>query len=168
MLPGRAHSHGAAPAHRDSPMVLPARFASLQQPVFALWLMALLWIAIPAPAAAQAGGEPQEPQVLTRAALLEAARRAKTEAVEPPTRTGVERGLRRFRDGMESVGNIQKGWKGFHFATGDFPAGAGFSYGLGFTDRAVCSRFEEPERPKRVDVSAVTASSTAWYRQVCC
>ena len=55
---------------------------------------------------------------------------------------------------------------GFHFATGDFQAGAGFSYGLGFTDRAVGSRFEDPDRPNRVDVNALAAYSNAGYGQV--
>ena len=126
----------------------------------------LLSTATPTLVVAQTSDQDQTSRPSSRAELLEAARRAQTEAVEPQTRTAVERGLRRFRDGMEFVGNIQEGWKGFHFATGDFPAGAGFSYGLGFTDRAVGSRFEEPDRPNRVDVSAVAASSNAGYRQV--
>jgi len=126
----------------------------------------LLSTATPTLVVAQASEPDQTSRPSTRAELLEAARRAKTDAVEPPTRTGVERGLRRFRDGMEFVGNIQEGWKGFHFVTGDFPAGAGFSYGLGFTDRTVGSRFEEPDRPNRGDVNAVAAYSNAGYQQV--
>ena len=126
----------------------------------------LLSTATPTLVVAQTSDRDQTSRPSSRAELLEVARRAQAEPVEPPTRTLVERGLRRFRDGMEFVGNIQDGWKGFHFATGDFPAGAGFSYGFGFTDRAVGSRFEEPDRPNRVDVSAVAASSNAGYRQV--
>ena len=126
----------------------------------------LLSTATPTLVVAQTSDQNQPSRPSSRAELLEAARRAQTEPVEPPTRTAVERGLRRFRNSMEFVGNIQEGWKGFHFAPGDFPAGAGFSYGLGFTDRAVGSRYEEPDRPNRVDVSAVAASSNAGYRQV--
>lgn len=115
---------------------------------------------------AQSSEADEHSQAPTRTALLEGARRAKTDAVEAPTRSSVERGLRRFRDATDFLGNLRGGWKGFHFATGDFPAGAGFTYGVGFTDVAVGSAYAEPNLPNRVEVRAVAASSNAGYRQV--
>lgn len=59
----------------------------------------------------------------------------------------------------------QSGWKGFHFDGGDFPAGAGFAYGVGFTDLAVRSVTPDPELPNRVDLSFTAATSTSDYLQ---
>ncbi len=102
----------------------------------------------------------------SRAALLEAARRASGDSVVPPERATVEKGLHAFAEFTTFVGNIQDGWKGFHFAGGDFPTGAGFAYGIGFTDLAVGSIYADPDRPNRVDVNAVAAYSTAEYVQL--
>ena len=128
--------------------------------------MALVLSATPATVMAQSSEADEHSQAPTRTALLEGARRAKTDTVEAPTRSSVERGLRRFRDATDFLGNLRGGWKGFHFATGDFPAGAGFTYGVGFTDVAVGSAYAEPNLPNRVEVRAVAASSNAGYRQV--
>lgn len=126
--------------------------------------MALCWT--PVAGSAQTSEGDQSTEVPKRADLLEGARRAKTDRLETPTRSSVERGLRRFRDATDFMGNLQGGWKGFHFATGDFPAGAGFAYGLGFTDLAVGSAYAEPDLPNRIDVRALAVSSNAGYRQV--
>ncbi len=142
------------------------RFGTCRRAVIAPWVMAsLLWTAIPVAVAAQAREEEQDSQAPTRAELLEAAREAKGYAVVAPTRTSVERGLRRFRDVTRFAGNLRNGWKGFHFATGDFPAGAGFAYGLAFTDLAVGSFYADPDLPNRVDVNAVATRSNAGYQQ---
>ena len=125
----------------------------------------LLSTATPTLVIAQASEGDQSAQVPTRTELLEGSRRAKADTVDTPTRSSVERGLR-FRDATDFVGNLRGGWKGFHFATGDFPAGAGFAYGLGFTDLAVGSPYAEPDLPNRVEVRATAASSNAGYRQV--
>ena len=101
----------------------------------------------------------------SRAALLEAERQARADTVVEPTRSTVDKGLRAFAEFTTFVGNIQGGWKGFHFAGGDFPTGAGFAYGIGFTDLAVGSIYADPDRPNRVDVNAVAAYSTSEYIQ---
>ena len=101
----------------------------------------------------------------SRAALLEAERQAKVDSVVEPTPSTVEKGLHAFADFTTFVGNIQGGWKGFHFSGGDFPTGAGFAYGVGFTDLAVGSIYADPDRPNRVDVNAVAAYSTSEYVQ---
>ncbi len=128
--------------------------------------MALCWNASLVTVSAQTSDGDQSAQVPTRTELLEGSRRAKADTVETPTRSSIERGLRRFRDATDFVGNLRDGWKGFHFATGDFPAGAGFAYGLGFTDLAVGSPYAEPDLPNRVEVRAMAASSNVGYRQV--
>ena len=147
-------------------MVLAVSSAALRRPVSALALMALLGSATPATVRAQASEEDQSSQAPTRTELLESSRRAKTATIEAPTRSSVERGLRRFRHVTDFAGNLRGGWNGFHFATGDFPAGAGFAYGVGFTDMAVGNAYAEPDIPNRVEVKAVAASSNAGYRQV--
>ena len=54
--------------------------------------MALLGSATPATVMAQASEEAQSSQAPTRTELLESSRRAKTDKIEAPTRTSVERG----------------------------------------------------------------------------
>ena len=125
MIVKTTRSHNASPGHRVSPKVLRARAAAFRRPVFALALMALLWAATPATVMAQASERDQSAQVPTRTELLEGSRRAKVDMVETPTRSSVERGLRRFRDATNFVGNLRGGWKGFHFATGDFSSRGG-------------------------------------------
>ena len=166
MIIKTTRSYKASLGHRASLVGLPLSSAALGRQVSALALMALLWTAAPATVSAQTSGGDQGAQVPTRTALLEGSRRAKADTVETPTRSSVERGLRRFRDATDFVGNLRGGWKGIHFETGDFPAGAGFAYGLGFTDLAVGSPYVEPDLPNRVDIRALAASSNAGYRQV--
>ena len=98
--------------------------------------------------------------------MLEAERRAKVERVVEPERATLENGLHRFAQFSTSVARIQSGRKGFHFAGGDFPTGAGFAYGIGFTDLAVGSIYADPDRSNRVDVNAVAAYSTSEYVQL--
>ncbi len=69
---------------------------SWEQLISWLCLSALCWVAAPAPVAAQAEERPQPPAVLSRAALLEAARRAAVDSVVEPQRAAVETGLHRF------------------------------------------------------------------------
>ncbi len=144
----------------------PVSSFAFRRPASALALMAMLWTATPATVMAQASEGDQGSQAPTRTELLEGSRRAKSDTVEAPTRSAVERGLQRFRDVTDFAGNLRGGWKGFHFATGDFPAGAGFAYGLGFTDVAVGSPYAESDLSNRVEVKALAASSNAGYRQV--
>ncbi len=146
MLPHATVSLVPVPAHPASVCCTQTRFATVWRSNVARWLMALLLsTATPTLVVAQTSEPDQTPRPSSRAELLEAARRAKTAALEPPTRTAVERGIRGFRDGVEFVGNIQEGWKGFHFATGDFPAGAGFCLGRTRTGKR-CSVRSQPLR----------------------
>jgi hypothetical protein len=56
-------------------------------------------------------------------------------------------------------------WKGFHLAGGDFPAGAGVKFGVGF-DRALGKADANPTLPNRVDVTARAAYSTRGYARL--
>ena len=164
MIIKTTRSHRVSPSPRPSFLGLPVSSAAFGRSVTALALMALCWT--PVAGSAQTSEGDQSTDVPKRAELLEGSRRAKAATLETPTRSSVERGLRHFRDATNFVGNLRGGWKGFHFATGDFPAGAGFAYGLGFTDLAVGSPYAEPDLPNRIDVRALAASSNAGYRQV--
>ena len=99
---------------------------SWERLISVLCLMALLWSATPALVAAQANEELQERPGLSRAALLEAARRAAVEDVVEPERATVETGLHRFAQFSGFLADIQDVGRGFHFDGGDFPSGAGF------------------------------------------
>lgn len=65
-------------------------------------------------------------------------------------------------DNQYVLPKIFGGWKGFHLAGGDFPAGAGFKFGVGY-DRAIGSSDPDPRLPNRVDVTARAAYSTRGY-----
>ncbi len=80
---------------------------SWERLISVLGLMALLWLATPVLAAAQADEEPQEPHGLSRAALLEAARRAAVEDVVEPERATVETGLHRFAQFSGILADVQ-------------------------------------------------------------
>ncbi len=105
-------------------------------------------------------------QAPSRAALLEAARLAQMEQVEPPQRATGERGLIAFAEISRFASKFQGGWRGFHFDGGDFPSGAGFAYGVGFTDLAVRAVNADPDLPNRVDLNFVAATSTVDYLQL--
>lgn len=118
-----------------------------------VWLTGLLlWTAVPVLA-----------QAPSRAALLRAQREAKVETTSEPERTGTEK---RLRDIAKFSRFTAISWKGFQFAGGDFPSGAGFNFGVGFRDLAVGSVYEEDDLPNRVDVNLVAATSTSQYYQV--
>ena len=144
----------------------PSAFAFLRRPVSAVSLMALLWTATRALVVAQADEEPQERPGLSRAALLEAARRAAAEDVVEPERTTAETGLHRFAQFSPFLADVQNFGRGFRFDGGDFPSGAGFAYGLGFRDLAVGSIYADADHPNRVVVNAVAAYSTSEYAQL--
>ena len=80
----------------------------------------------PAPAAAQDVSAPPG----GREAQLDAARARKAEALQPPVRSRIERALLRY-DEQGGV-SILPTWRGFHFAGGEMPAGAGTKVGVGF------------------------------------
>ena len=76
---------------------------------------------------------PEEPS--TRASVLDQAREALTSQSVPPERSTVERGLYWY-DNQYVLAKIFGGWKGIHLAGGDFPAGAGIKFGVGFRQTA--------------------------------
>ena len=106
----------------------------------------------------------------SRSARLEAARRAKATAAPaedagPPERGFLESKLYWF-DNQYVLTRLLKGWNGVHYAAGDFPAGAGLKFGVGFTDLAVGSIYEDEDMSNRVDVDAAAAYSTRGYAQM--
>ena len=103
-------------------------------------------------------------QVPSRAALLEAERRGKP-VIEPKT-TNVERGIKLFAGFSRFLSNYQSGLKGFHFAGGDFPSGAGLAYGVGFEDLALGAFYPDEDLSNRVDLNFVAATSTSDYHQL--
>ena len=121
----------------------------------ALWMMCALLAATPALA-----------QTPSRAEILEAERRAQVELVTEPQRTSGEKGLVVSAELGRFLSMFQGGWRGFHFDGGEFPSGAGFAYGVGFTDQAVRAVLADPDLPNRVDLSFTAATSTVDYRQL--
>ena len=95
-----------------------------------------------------------------RAELLAGERDSKTTIVAPPERTLVEQALYWY-DNQYVLAKIFGGWNGVHLAGGDFPAGAGLKYGVGFTP--TIGMGTDPNRPNRLDLNAVAASSTRGY-----
>lgn len=97
----------------------------------------------------------------TRAAMLEAARSAKSTQATPPSRSSIDKQLSWY-DNQYVLAKFFGGWKGFHLAGGSFPAGAGMKFGIGF-DKSLTSADPDPELPNRVDVTARAAYSTRGY-----
>ena len=100
-------------------------------------------------------------QPATRTTILENAREALTTTSTPPERSRVE-GWLYWYDNQYVLAKLLGGWKGFHLAGGDFPAGAGLKFGVGF-DKGLTSSDSDPTLPNRVDVSARAAYSTRGY-----
>ncbi len=109
-----------------------------------------------------AAGQDNPP--LSRAALLSAVRDAKASETAPPQRSSLERQLYWY-DNQYVLAKISAGWKGLHMAGGDFPAGAGIKFGVGF-DRAIGTSDPDLTIPNRVDVTARAAYSTRGYTRL--
>ena len=82
----------------------------------------------------------------TRAALLESARDTLTSESVKPQRSTIERGLFWY-DNQYVFAKLFGGWKGIHLAGGDFPAGAGLKFGIGY-DKALTSADPDPTPPQ--------------------
>jgi hypothetical protein len=104
----------------------------------------------------------QEPP--NRAAVLDAAREERVAQSSPPERSSTERGLYWY-DNQYVLAKLFGGWKGIHLAGGDFPAGAGMKFGVGF-DKALTSDDADPNLPNRADITARAAYSTRGYMRV--
>jgi len=69
--------------------------------------------------------------------------------------------VRRASGFANERGDHRGGWHGLHLAGGDFPAGAGTKYGVGYD-----SANADAIGPNRIDVSARAARSTMGYTRV--
>ena len=122
-----------------------------------LMFVAIALLATVRPAFSQA----TVPSTTTRAALLDAARSALETQSAPPTRSSTERALYWY-DNQHVLARLFARWKGFHLAGGDFPAGAGLKFGVGY-DKALGSNDPDPDLPNRVGITARGAYSTMGY-----
>jgi outer membrane protein assembly factor BamA len=103
---------------------------------------------------------------LSRTSLLIAERDQKATRVAPPERSSTERALYWY-DNQYVLSKVFGGWHGFHLAGGDFPAGAGVKFGVGFTrELGSAASVANPERSNRFDVDAVAAYSTRGYTRL--
>jgi hypothetical protein len=95
-----------------------------------------------------------------RADVLAAERDKKATDTEAPSRSTVERALYWY-DNQYLFARIFGGWNGIRLAGGDFPAGAGTKFGVGFNRRVGSPA--DPNRHNALDVDAVAAYSTRGY-----
>lgn len=116
----------------------------------------LLALLVPSVAAAQ----DRPADTPERAAVLAAARDEKAAEAAPPERPAVEKALYWY-DNQYLFAKIFGGWNGIHLAGGDFPAGAGMKFGVGYT-RGLGSIAGEDTR-RRVEIDSAAAYSTRGY-----
>lgn len=109
------------------------------------------------PALAQSASD--EPQ--TRQDLLGSARNVLTTQSTPPTRSAPDRFLSWY-DNQYVLTKLLSGWHGIHLAGGDFPAGAGLKFGVGY-DKGLTGSDPDGALPNRLDVTARGAYSTRGY-----
>jgi len=131
-------------------------------------LVAALILAAAIPAAARAGQSTDQPD--TRAMALAGEREAKRAAVTTPKRTSLEEKLYWY-DNQHLLDKVMGGWHGLHLAGGDFPAGAGTKYGVGYDTLRVADApsgqgAADAVNPNRIDVSARAARSTMGYTRI--
>jgi hypothetical protein len=120
-------------------------------------VLAALLALVASPVLAQAPDDPA-----TRAGLMVQVRDALASQSAPPRRSTVERGLLWY-DNQFVLGKTFGGWKGFHLAGGDFPAGAGLKVGIGY-DKALTPA--DARAANRIDVTARGAYSTNGYTRL--
>ena len=95
---------------------------------------------------------------------MEQAREALASQSVAPQRSAIERGLYWY-DNQYVLARTFGGWKGFHLAGGDFPAGAGLKFGIGY-DKPLTSADPDPRIANRFDVTARGAYSTKGYARL--
>jgi hypothetical protein len=122
-------------------------------------VLAAMLALVASPVLAQA---PEEQS--TRAGLMEKARETLAPESVPPPRSVVERGLSWY-DNQYLFAKLFGGWNGIHLAGGDFPAGAGLKFGIGY-DKALTSADPDPLLPNQVDLTARGAYSTRGYARL--
>jgi hypothetical protein len=111
-------------------------------------------------AAGAARAQDQTSPATDRVSLLTAERDQKATELAPPDRSPVERALYWY-DNQYVLPRIFGGWKGFHLAGGDFPAGAGTKLGVGYTKRF--GPQGTANRANRLEIDTVAAYSTRGY-----
>ena len=131
---------------------------TVHRSVFRPVLTALLAL-VASPVLAQT---PEEPS--TRTGLMEKARETLATQSVTPQRSVIERGLSWY-DNQYLFAKLLGGWKGIHLAGGDFPAGAGLKFGVGY-DKALTSADPDPLIPNRVDLTARGAYNTRGYARL--
>ena len=85
---------------------------------------------------------------------------------EPQEGSPAEGALEKIEEATRILENITRSWKGLRFAPGDFPAGAGFVFGVGYTPLGPDALAGDAESPSRTDVDLVASYSTRSYYQV--
>jgi hypothetical protein len=124
-------------------------------------LLSWLWLGLLLPLAAPAAADDQ-----TRTDVLTAERDRKAAEVSAPRRSAVERALYWY-DNTSLLSKASGGWHGFHLAGGDFPAGAGTKFGLGYTRGfGANDPVRRPDNPRRVTFNTFGAYSTKGYSRV--
>jgi hypothetical protein len=76
---------------------------------------------------------PLPAQAPSRADLLVAEREARAEELAPPERTRIEEGLAFVERASQRFNSVRGNETGLHYSSGDFPPGAGFGFGVGYT-----------------------------------
>ncbi len=116
---------------------------------------------------AQTDGESgQVETTVSRALNIQKEREAKVATLVPPERGSFEKGLNKIEQGMGYFNAVMGSFHGFHYTTGGFPAGAGWGYGLGFTQNAIGHRYEGAKLANRIDFDAAAAYSTRSYYRI--
>ena len=95
---------------------------------------------------------------VSRAQALADARDQKAEELSAPKPSLVERGLHWY-----DTHGLRLGWRSIHFAAGRFPNGAGFGYGIGFTEKGLGSSVADDDLPNRFDVEVLAARTIRGY-----
>jgi hypothetical protein len=127
------------------------------------WIVLLLMTAVTAPVSAQ-DQDPDQGSSVSRATLLAGEREKKATTAAPPERSTVERALYKYDNGFGGTPFIFQSWHGLHLAGGNFPAGAGVKFGVGFThDVGPVRPAADPDRANRVEVDATAAYGTRGY-----
>ena len=85
---------------------------------------------------------------------------------EPQEGAPAEGALEKIKEASRFLENITRSWKGFRFAPGDFPAGAGFVYGVSYTPLGPDALAGDAELPNRAELDLVASYSTRKYYQV--
>ena len=141
-------------------MRVPRISATVGVSIVRLGVVCLLLLAA-APVMASAGD--QDTQDASRATLLSAEREKKAAETTPPERSFVERTLYWY-DNQDLLTKTSTGWHGIHRAGGDFPAGAGFKFGVGFDHVfGAAGTAEDVKRPNRPAMDLRAATSTRGY-----